>query len=378
MTQKDYYEVLGVSKDASSEEIKKAFRKKARELHPDVNKAPNAEEKFKELGQAYEALSDNDKRAMYDRYGHDGLKNAGYDSGPFDFGFGDLSEILSSFFGGGFSGGGQRRRANSPTRGSDLRLDIEISFEEAIFGTEKDVEIQHLVSCNTCHGTGAEPGSTPITCSTCKGVGQIQQTTQTILGHFTQVTTCPHCAGSGAISTPCRVCTGQGRTEETKSINLKIPKGVDVGNKLRVNSEGDAGKFGGPAGDLYVVIYVQPHKTFQRSGVNLYSDLVISFPQAALGDDIEVETVDGLKPLKIYSGIQSETVITVKNSGVPYLSNSAKRGDLFVKIKVETPTNLNEEEKKLLRRLAEIQNEKSENKDSIINKIKGAFSGASH
>lgn len=377
MTKRDYYEVLGVSKEASSDEIKKSFRQKARELHPDVNKAPDAEEKFKELGQAYEVLMDNDKRAMYDRYGHDGIKNAGYEGGPFDFGFGDLSEILSSFFGGGFSGGSQRRSQNSPVRGSDLRLDLQITFEEAIFGTEKEVEIQHLVGCSTCSSSGVESGTTPVTCTTCRGSGQIQQTTQTILGHFTQVTTCPYCNGNGTTFSPCKSCTGQGRVEASKVINIKIPKGVDSGNKLRVSSEGDAGKNGGPTGDLYVVLYVQPHKIFQRNGINVYSDCPVNYAQAALGDEIEVDTVDGKKMLKIPAGIQSETVLTIKGVGVPHLNNPAKRGDQYVKVVVVTPTQLTEEERKLFKRMAEIQGEKL-GKESIVDKIKGAFSGASN
>lgn len=378
MLEIDYYEILGVSKDATSDDIKKAFRRRARELHPDVNKAPDAEDKFKELGQAYEVLSDNDKRAMYDRYGHDGLKNAGYDSGPFDFGFGDLSDVLNSFFGGGFSGGAQRRKPNSPTRGSDLRLDLEITFEEAIFGTEKSVDIQHLTACETCNASGVQPGTTSTKCSTCNGLGQVQQTTQTILGHFTQVSACPHCNGTGSISTPCKDCGGHGRVDAKKAINIKIPKGIDTGNKLRITSEGDSGKFGGPAGDLYVIIYVKAHKLFERKGVNIYSTLDLSFTQAALGTEIEVETVDGLKTLKIHSGMQTGTVLDIKGAGVPYISNPTKRGDQFIKVNVVTPTNLNEEEKKLFKRLSEIQQEKAPAKESLIEKIKDAFTGTSN
>jgi len=377
MAQRDYYEVLGVAKSAASDEIKRAFRKKARELHPDVNKAPDAEEKFKELGQAYEVLMDDNKRSMYDRYGQDGLKNAGYDqNGPFDFGFGDLSEILSSFFGSGFSGTGSRRNANSPVRGSDLRLDIEISFEEAIFGIEKDVEIEHLETCESCSGSGMEPGTTPITCNTCGGHGQIQQTTQTILGHFSQISTCPTCGGTGKIvSTPCKNCSGQGRKEVSKTINIKIPKGVDNGNKLRINSEGDAGKRGGPPGDLYVVLYVKSHELFKRENVNIYLEQPVTFAQAALGDEIEVDTVDGKKTLKIYPGIQSGTVLTIKNAGVPFLNNPSKRGDQFVKINLVTPTNLGDEEKRLFLKLFEIQNGKTR-KDSFVDKVKASFTGS--
>jgi len=376
MAQRDYYEVLGVARNATADEIKKAFRRKARELHPDVNKAPDAEEKFKELGQAYEVLMDENKRSMYDRYGHDGLRNAGYDqSGPFDFGFGDLSEILSSFFGSGF-GGSSRRSANAPVRGSDLRLDIELSFEEAIFGLEKDVEIGHLETCQSCNGSGMEPGTTPTTCNTCGGHGQIQQTTQTILGSFSQVSTCPTCGGSGKIiSTPCKNCAGQGRKETSKTINLKIPKGVDNGNKLRISGEGDAGRRGGTPGDLYVVLFVKEHKLFKRDGVNIYLEQPVTFAQAALGDEIEVDTVDGKKSLKIHPGLQSGTILTIKNSGVPFLNNPSKRGDQFVKINLVTPTNLSDEEKKLFQKLFEIQNGKVR-KDSFVNKVKASFTGS--
>ena len=375
MSSRDYYEILGVDKNASKDDVKSAFRTKARQLHPDVNKAPDAEAKFKELGQAYEVLMDDDKRSMYDRYGEDGLKNAGYDaSGPFDFGFGDLSEILSSFFGGSFSGG--RQNPNAPRRGSDLRLDFEIEFEEAIFGLEKDVEIQHLENCSRCNGSRVEPGSAPSTCPTCGGSGKVQHVTQTILGHFTQVSACPQCQGEGRIiSNPCKECRGEGRKEVKKTINIKIPAGVDAGNKLRVSGEGDSGLNGGPSGDLYVVLYIKQHKAFKRDGVNIYLEKGISYSQAALGDIIEVETVDGIKELKIHAGIQSGTILPLKGAGVPYLNTPSRRGDQFIKINVITPTHLSDEEKKLFERLAEIHNEKLKKDGHLFDKIKGAFSG---
>lgn len=375
MTKRDYYEILGVSREVSQDEIKKAFRLKARELHPDVNKEPDAEEKFKELGQAYEVLMDEDKRAMYDRYGHDGLKNAGYDTGgPFDFGFGDLNDILSSFFGGGFNHQRGRHNANAPMRGSDLRLDLQITFEEAIFGAEKDIEISHLEPCNDCRGTGVEPGTTPVTCGTCRGYGQVQQTTQTILGQFTQVAPCPSCRGMGSMATPCKSCNGQGRKESSKVLNIKIPQGVDTGNKLRINAEGDSGRNGGPPGDLYVVLLVQSHQSFRREGVDIHLNYDISFAQAALGDDVEVNTVDGNVKLKINAGLQTGTVLNIRGAGVPYLNNPSRRGDQLVKINVVTPTHLTEEEKKLFKRLSEIHAEKV-NKENLVDKIKGVFSG---
>lgn len=375
MDNKDYYNILGVSKEASKDEIKSAFRKKARELHPDVNKSPTAEQDFKDLGQAYEILMDDEKRSLYDRYGADGLKNAGYDfNGPFDFGFGDLSEILNSFFGGGFAGA--RQDPNAPRRGSDLRLDFQIEFEEAIFGTEKEVEITHLENCDRCVGKGVEPGTKLNTCQTCRGSGQVQQTAQTILGHFTQVSTCPQCKGAGQIITnPCKKCHGQGRVDVSKVISLKIPPGVDNGNKLRVSGEGDSGKNGGPAGDIYVILYVKPHKFFKRDGVNIYLEQPISFSQAALGDSIEVETVDRKKPLKVQSGTQTGTIVSIKGAGVPFLNMPSKRGDQFIKLDVQTPTHLNDEEKKIFARLAEIEKQKSK-KEPFIDKIKGAFTGS--
>src|SRR5574344_1185584 len=276
----DYYEILGVSKDADKTEIKSAFRKKARELHPDVNKAPDAEEKFKELGKAYETLMDDDKRTMYDRYGEEGLNNAGYSSGgPFAGGFGDLNDIFNSFFGGGGFGfgGGYHEDPNAPQVGEDLRVDIEIDFEQAVFGVEKEVTIGHLEQCGVCKGTGAEPGSSPVICKTCRGSGKVQQTTQTILGHFTQITTCPDCHGSGQrIEKPCHVCKGYGKVEKEKNIKVKIPAGVDYGSKMRVSGEGDAGKNGGPSGDLYVIIRVKESDYFKREGMNVYSTLEIS------------------------------------------------------------------------------------------------------
>ncbi len=376
MVSQDYYEVVGVSNNASKDEIKSAFRKKARQLHPDVNKAPDAESKFKELGQAYETLMDDDKRAMYDRYGEEGLKNAGYSQGPFDAGFGDLSEILSSFFGAGMGGGHSRQDPNAPRRGSDLRLDLEITFEEAVFGVEKDVDIQHLENCNKCNSSGVEPGTKPTTCPTCGGSGQVQQTTQTILGHFTQVTTCYQCQGKGRIiSTPCKECHGEGRKEVSKSINIKIPAGVDNGNKLRVSSEGDSGLNGGPSGDLYVVLFVKEHALFKREGLNVYIDQDITFAQSAIGETIDIDTVDGKKQVKIQAGTQSGAVITLRGAGVPQLNSPSRRGNQYIKIQVVTPTHLNEEEKKIFKRLKEIEAEKAK-KEPFIDKIKGAFTGS--
>ncbi|MEI8129571.1 MAG: molecular chaperone DnaJ, partial [bacterium] len=348
----DYYEILGVSKNAEKDEIKGAFRRKARECHPDVNKAPDSESKFKELGKAYETLMDDDKRSLYDRYGEDGLKNAGFDSsGPFAGGFGDLNDIFNSFFGGfGFS---QRQvDPNAPQQGEDLRIDIEIGFKDAVFGIEKTITIDHLETCQACKGSGSEPGSRPVTCPTCKGSGKIQQTTQTILGHFTQVTTCPDCMGKGVkIQNPCKACKGYGRIEKEKNIELKIPAGVDNGSKMRLSHEGDSGKNGGPEGDLYVVLHVKYSEYFKREGVNVFTNLEISPAQAVLGDEISIETLDGEKQISVPAGIQSSQPIKIKGAGVPYLGKSSQRGDHIIIVEVKTPTNLAEEEKQIYKKL---------------------------
>ena len=315
----DYYETLGVEKNAGKDEIKSAFRKKARQYHPDVNKAPDAEEKFKEIGKAYETLMDDEKRTLYDRYGEDGLKNAGYDNGgPFAGGFGDLNDIFNSFFGGmgGFGfGGGRQVDPNAPQQGDDLRTDIELEFEEAVFGVTKEIKIDHLETCEACKGTGAEPGSTPVKCPTCGGSGKVQQTTQTILGHFTQITTCPDCNGKGVkISSPCKECKGYGRVEKEKTIELKIPAGVDTGSKMRLSQEGDAGKNSGPSGDLYVVIHVKQSDYYQRDGINVYTKLEISPAQAVLGDEIKIKTLDGEKVVNVAAGNATRRRIQNKRS----------------------------------------------------------------
>lgn len=357
----DYYEILGVSKDASKDEIKSAFRRKARTLHPDVNKAPDAEEKFKELGKAYETLMDDNKRATYDRYGEDGLKNAGFDTnGPFAGGFGDLNDIFNSFFGGmgGFGFGG-RPDPNAPVEGDDLRLDIEIDFEQAVFGCEKEIKFDHLEVCSSCSGTGAEKGSQPVTCPTCKGSGQVQQVMRTPLGSIAQIVTCPDCHGKGKkISNPCKACKGHGKLQKEKKINIKIPAGVDNMSKIRVSHEGDAGSNGGPAGDLYVVLHVKSSDYFKREGNDVYSRLDITPAQAALGDEVVVKTLDGEQKITVQAGVQSGNSIKIKGAGVPYIARPSQRGDHVVIVAVKTPTKLSDEERNLYRKLYEIQNNK--------------------
>ncbi|MGD9580002.1 MAG: molecular chaperone DnaJ [Vampirovibrionia bacterium] len=382
MSKQDYYEVLGIEKGASQDDIKKAFRSNARKYHPDVNKEPDAEAKFKQLGEAYEVLSDPERRSMYDRYGHEGLSASGYQGFSGGFEFGDMSDIFSAIFGEmGFGGGFSRGRVdpNAPSRGSDLRLDLEIDFNDAVFGMKKDIEIDHLEHCSTCSGSGMKPGSKPVRCSTCNGSGQIQQTVRVLIGSFTQVATCPDCHGRGQkISDPCPDCSGDGRKQTDKVITVSIPPGVDNGAKLRVSGEGDAGKNRGPAGDLYIVLHVRSHEIFKREGVDIYLEQPITITQAAMGDVKEVPKVDGIEKIKIPAGTQTGTVLIIKGVGVPYLNNPNRRGDQYVKLTVRTPTGLNEEQKKLFKRLEEIEIEKASKQPSILDKFKDAFTGAGH
>lgn len=371
----DYYEILGVSKDASKDEIKSAFRRKARQLHPDVNKAPDAEEKFKELGKAYETLSDDNKRATYDQYGEDGLKNAGFDTnGPFASGFGDLNDIFESFFGGfgGFGFGG-RPDPNAPRRGDDLRYDIKLNFEDAVFGTQKEIKFDHLELCHDCNGTGAEKGSAKKTCPQCGGSGQVKTVTRTPLGNFAQITTCPHCNGSGEIiDKPCKSCQGQGMLNKTRKVEIKIPAGVDNMSKIRVSGEGDCGQNGGPNGDLFVVIHVEPSRYFKREGINVFTELEISPAQAVLGDVITIKTLDGDKEIQIPAGTQYGDIVKIKGAGIPIITKPSQRGEHIVVVKIKIPEKLSEQEKRLYQELYTISGGKKPQK-SIISKVKGVF-----
>lgn len=361
MTKKDYYEVLGVSKGASDEEIKKAYRTKARKHHPDVDKSAGAEARFKEINEAYQILSDAQKKAAYDQYGHDAFQGGSsggraggysYNYGPqvdVDFGgFRDPFEIFNEFFGNASPFGGSARRGG-PQKGEDLHYELTIPFEQAAFGVEKKIEIPRYEVCSECSGSGAEKGSKKTTCTTCNGKGQVQQATQSIFGNFVTARTCPACQGEGQIiEKKCPRCKGNGRIKSVKETSIKLPAGIDDGDTVRFGSLGQAGEKNGPYGDLYITVRVAEHKDFKRSGYNVYLEQPISFPQAALGATIEVPTLDGKVNLKIPEGIQSGTDIRIKEKGIKHGNN---RGDQFVRVKVITPSRLSGRQKEALREL---------------------------
>ncbi|HQU83709.1 MAG TPA: molecular chaperone DnaJ [Pyrinomonadaceae bacterium] len=373
MAKRDYYEVLEVSKTAGEQEIKTAYRKLAVKYHPDKNPDdPHAEEKFKECAEAYSVLSDAQKRAAYDRFGHSAA-GAGAGGQGFGFdpnGFSNIEDIFDLFgFGDMFGrqGGGGRSRSNVQ-RGADLRYDLEISLEDAAAGKEEKLRIPRLETCDECDGKGAEKGSSAETCITCQGSGQ----TRYQQGFFSVMRTCPNCAGKGQIiKNPCKKCRGAGRVEKEKTLEIKIPAGVETGSRLRVTSEGEAGVNGGPSGDLFVVIHVAEHETFERQGANLYSAIPITFSQAALGAEISVKTLDGEEPLKIPAGTQTGTVFRVKNQGMPVLGGRGK-GDLFVAATVITPKTLTKEQRKLLEQLAEIEDVEFQD-PSFMDKVRNIF-----
>lgn len=390
MSKRDYYEALGVEKTATADEIKKSFRKKARELHPDVNKAPDAEAQFKEIGEAYEVLSDEQKRQVYDTYGHDGLQGSGYQpSWNFTDSFPDLNDLFSSFFGGNFGFGGGQRQAGGPQQGEHLRYDMRLGFMDAAFGAEREIEVSHYVGCNPCNGTGASPESGgPVVCQTCQGQGQVQSVTQTLLGNFMQITTCPTCRGAGkTIKDPCKNCGGQGRLQEKKNLTITIPAGVDTGTRLRVSSEGDAGYLGGPPGDLYVIMHVEQHPQFQRDGVEVFTQLKVSYPQLVLGDTIEVQLLQGTHQLKIPPSTENGHMFTIRNEGIVHLNNNKHRGNFHVQVILDIPKHPSKEEKQLLEQLLKHQkgadkitskdspkeNKKPNNKGGLFNKFKPIF-----
>lgn len=361
---RDYYEVLGVGKGAGETEIKQAYRKLARQYHPDVNPGnKEAEEKFKEATEAYDVLSDPEKRSRYDQFGHAGV-DPNQAGGGFDMGgFGDIFDM---FFGGG---GAQRR--GGPQRGADLRYDMTLSFEEAVFGVEKTIQIPRQEICPDCHGSGAADGTHPSTCSQCHGTGQVKTAQRTPFGQFQTVRTCPACQGEGKIiSTPCKTCSGQGKVRRVKEIKINVPAGSEDGLNLRLSGDGEAGAKGGPPGDLYIVLHVKPHKFFEREGNDVYCEVPITFVQAALGAEIEVPTLDGSVKMKVPEGTQTATVFRLKGHGVPYRRGNG-RGDQHVRVLVTTPTKLNEKQKELIREFGEAATEQQQlGKKSFFDKVK--------
>ncbi len=375
-SKRDYYEVLGVPKNASQDELKNAFRSLARQYHPDVNKAPDAEERFKEINEAYGVLSDADKRAAYDRFGPEGVN---YQGMP-DFSSMDLSDILEGLFGfggfGGFSNSYNSRSRNAPRKGADLASRLKLTFEEAVFGVEKEIEITRDEKCSVCHGTGAEPGTSPVTCPTCKGLGEVRQVHQTFLGSMVQVTTCPVCHGKGeTIETPCHACHGTGLERKTSKKKVSIPAGVDRGNQIRMVNEGQPGINGGPNGNFYLELDVEPHKFFRRNGIDILLDLDINMAQAALGDEILIPTLEGEEKLRIPPGTQPGKVFRLRDKGVPILNKSG-RGSLLVTVNVQIPTSLSEEQKKLLETLGKTMGTDIKIQErSFFDKLKDMLSG---
>jgi molecular chaperone DnaJ len=351
MTERDYYEVLGVPRNASPDDLKAAFRKLARQFHPDVNNEPDAEERFKEINEAYAVLSDEQRRAAYDRYGHAGVRGSGGGAPDFNVDFTDFADIFGDLFGFGFGRSSARQR-NAPRRGADLQYAVELTFEEAVFGIEKEIAITRDEPCRMCNGSGAEPGSSPVRCPTCNGSGEVRQVRQTILGSMVQVSTCPQCRGQREIiNNPCRTCNGRGLETRTRQKVVSIPAGVDSGTQIRLAGEGQPGVNGGPSGHLFIAINVKPHKFFRRRENDILLDLTVNIAQATLGAEVEIPTVDGPDRLKIPSGTQPGKVINVKGKGVPRLRGSG-RGDQKVIINVQVPTSLTAEQRKLFEQLA--------------------------
>ncbi len=386
MSDRNYYDVLGVSKTADENELKKAYRKLARQYHPDLNKdnPKEAEAKFKEINEAYETLSDPEKRAQYDQFGHDAFKRAGQAggfgggySGAGGFGgfndFGGFGDIFETFF-----GGSRAQRRSGPIDGADLRYDLEITLEEAAFGSEKEFSVNKEDTCSHCHGKGAEPGTKISTCPTCDGTGQEQIVRNTPFGQMVNVTTCSACGGTGQkIETPCKECRGQGKVQKKKRLKVQIPAGVDTNSRIRLSGEGAPGERGGAQGDLYVYIYVKPHPRYQRRGADLFCEEYISFPTAAMGGTIEVETLYGRVELKIPHGTPGGKTFRLTEQGLPSLRGGQK-GNLNVTVQISVPTRLNREQRDALseyRDLTEDKGKKEKEDPSILDKLKDKFKG---
>jgi molecular chaperone DnaJ len=369
MSKRDYYDVLGLNKNASTDEVKKAYRKLARQFHPDVNKEADAEAKFKEVKEAYETLNDPQKKAHYDQFGHTD-PNQGFGGAGADFGgFGDIFDMF-------FGGGGGRRNPNAPRQGNDLQYGLRLSFEEAVFGKETEIQIPTEENCGTCHGSGAKPGTHPETCTHCNGSGQLNVEQNTPFGRIVNRRVCNYCSGTGKmIKEKCTTCRGSGKVRKQKKISVKVPAGVDNGQQIRMTGHGEPGANGGPAGDLYVVFQVSEHEFFERDGDDIYCEMPLTFVQAALGDEIEVPTLYGKVKLKIPAGTQTGTNFRLRGKGVKNVHGRGQ-GDQHIKIKIVTPKNLTEKQKQLLRDFSEISGTMpDEQQDGFFDKVKRAFKG---
>ncbi len=372
---RDYYETLGVSRGASEGEIKSAFRRLARQYHPDVSQEPDAEERFKEINEAYAILSDQEKRGIYDRFGHAGVQGAG---GVPDWTTMDFTDILGDLFGFGFGGFGRqsRRSPNAPRRGADLQYRVHLKFEEAVFGVDKEIEITRDETCGICDGSGSKPGTSPSRCSTCGGNGEVRHTQQTIFGSMVQVTTCPACGGKGeVIVSPCSTCGGNGQVRVSRKKVVTIPAGVDTGTQIRLAGEGQPGVNGGPPGNLYLVIQVQSHRYFRRRNDDILLDLNINIAQATLGDEVEVPTVDGEAVLKIPAGTQPGKVIRMRGKGIPHLRSNG-RGDQLVIVNVSIPTSVTNEQREMFEGLGRsLGTEVIPQERSFFDKLKDVLGG---
>lgn len=381
---RDYYEILGIGRSASQDEIKKAYRKLAMQYHPDRNKAPDAEEKFKEISEAYGVLSDDAKRQQYDRFGHEGIderytredifRDINFEDifGGMGFKFGGFENIFETFFGGG------GRYRTGPRSGANLKYDLEITLEEAASGVKKDISFLRSERCGTCRGSGAKPGTNPKTCPSCNGSGQTRYTRRTPFGQFSSITTCGKCGGVGSVvETPCSTCGGAGAVKKVRKISVKIPPGVDTGSRLRIHGEGEAGHKGGEPGDLYVEVNVKPHSTFIREGEDILCEVAITFSQAALGEEIKVPTLGGHVKLNISPGIQSGTILRLRGKGMPSMRRYG-RGDQHVRVIVKTPTKLSPEQKSIFERLAKLDGMERSKKgifNRFVDEAKNAFTG---
>ena len=372
---RDYYEVLGVARDASEADIKSAYRKLAKKYHPDLNPGDKeAEAKFKEAAEAYSVLSDTQKRQQYDRFGHAGMDGQGFSAGGFDF---DLGDILGNFFGGGFRAGfdGSSARRNAPQRGSDMRYRMTLDFMEAAFGCTRQIRYSREAVCRACEGSGAEKGSAIETCPVCHGTGQVTEQRQSLFGTMMTQTRCQRCGGRGKIiKNPCHVCHGSGRQDQERKLDVKIPAGIDEGEMLTLRGEGEAGRRGGPYGDLYIEVHIRPHELFQRRGYDTYGDYPVTYAQLALGAEVEIPTIDGPRTLKIPPGSQAGDRVTLRGSGIPIIRRAGQRGDHIVTLSLEIPRNLSTEQAELLKRFdASLSEANYRKRGGFFEKLKKSF-----